>query len=267
MLGHGDAQRRPEITPGYDSPGVFDGPQLEEVAQRRPEITPGYDACTDAPGTETRLVEERSTKAGDYPRLRPGCRVSPVSAMSGAQRRPEITPGYDRHLRSFRACRTSAQRRPEITPGYDGPVSPAMNDPVAAQRRPEITPGYDGVVQVGDPHLGARSTKAGDYPRLRRAGQPPRFAGFTAAQRRPEITPGYDAATGFETGGRDGSRSTKAGDYPRLRPGCPGSATWTASHAQRRPEITPGYDPGRRAPELPRYNALNEGRRLPPATT
>ena len=189
----------------------------------------------------------RSTKAGDYPRLR----LAPAKPFA-------FFPPY-------------AQRRPEITPGYDTGGGGRLASPARAQRRPEITPGYDLpyisiLAEPGEP----RSTKAGDYPRLRRAC--PR-----------SIRRGVSG------------RSTKAGDYPRLRPvASPNSllevsplnegrrlppattrAATTAigrpgftATAQRRPEITPGYDrfvgATGRGPVGP---ALNEGRRLPPATT
>ena len=139
----------------------------------------------------------RSTKAGDYPRLRPGKGQVVAPGCPGAQRRPEITPGYDR------------RRRNPLDTRFQG-----------------------------------RSTKAGDYPRLR----PPKswrraMSGSARAQRRPEITPGYDATS-------------------------PGMTSCGRSNAQRRPEITPGYDAVLTlSPLFQAGGALNEGRRLPPATT
>ena len=258
-------------------------------AQRRPEITPGYDAPS---GSEQPSLHLRSTKAGDYPRLRRGSPGSPATTSRAAQRRPEITPGYDASQVSRRSgpsaaqrrpeitpgydrdstvppCRPLciAQRRPEITPGYDAPRRPPNRPPDLAQRRPEITPGYDAAAVGRGGVRPARSTKAGDYPRLRRrrAGRRRRGVGTLnegrrlppattlcsayyglvdlLAQRRPEITPGYDGRGARPSPLWSLSRSTKAGDYPRLRHQLTGS---TLFHS---------LDP------------LNEGRRLPPATT
>ena len=210
------AQRRPEITPGYDHCRLHPSPRVRP-AQRRPEITPGYDLRPHHPGTRR---QTRSTKAGDYPRLRPrnsptppptrsaalneGRRLPPATTSrtpsipaqgSAAQRRPEITPGYDPLAEGRgRPQITFAQRRPEITPGYD-PLAEGRGRPqiTFAQRRPEITPGYD---RQNSTWLMKRTPYA---------------------QRRPEITPGYDLQQS-ETGSGAVSRSTKAGDYPRLRP-------------------------------------------------
>ena len=226
------AQRRPEITPGYDGSIADTSPSISR-AQRRPEITPGYDANSNGASTgETRTlnegrrlppattraapgyaagVEPRSTKAGDYPRLRRAGRVRHSVERRNAQRRPGGGP---------------AQRRPEITPGYDGSILHEIPSIACAQRRPEITPGYDLVRLVVLIALCTRSTKAGDYPRLR-----PPYRG----PRRP----------------RNGPRSTKAGDYPRLRPIVRAERVSVVCYAQRRPEITPGYDPDRRDGDRP----------------
>ena len=189
-----------------------------DCAQRRPEITPGYD-CRSA---------SIAMRSAGYA-LNEGRRLPPATTGDGlntvmttwdtAQRRPEITPGYDpREEKAPGGDRFRAQRRPEITPGYDARGPSGAARVWDAQRRPEITPGYDRQHLIIAPQI--------------RSG----------AQRRPEITPGYDESAdhGFPPAPQ---RSTKAGDYPRLRPGGAASAT------------------------APRSSTLNEGRRLPPATT
>ena len=237
------AQRRPEITPGYDTTTLTTAAN-DARAQRRPEITPGYDPFSLLERAHRNM--ERSTKAGDYPRLRPPTTSRPSTTRSAAQRRPEITPGYDSSWpRSGGVGLTHAQRRPEITPGYDGSLIATTVRTGAAQRRPEITPGYDRVRPVGRRDAvvpGHRSTKAGDYPRLRRCFPAPTCPRTSSAQRRPEITPGYD------------QRLSRA------------HSIWLP-RAQRRPEITPGYDTLAAAGLAAVVLALNEGRRLPPATT
>ena len=161
----------------------------------------------------------RSTKAGDYPRLRRQCSNEVVEhGNEYAQRRPEITPGYDELIRAgHRRDPACAQRRPEITPGYDpdAPESPFYRVE-SAQRRPEITPGYD--------HLGSLRPTEIEFAQRRPEitpgydfRLPHRHGGTGGAQRRPEITPGYDNRSRLRGRGTD-QRSTKAGDYPRLRP-------------------------------------------------
>ena len=218
----------------------------------------------------TRQPEDRSTKAGDYPRLRRLLMTGRPPTHGGAQRRPEITPGYDHRRRIRAASHPSAQRRPEITPGYD-----RRRPPTGCQERegrstkagdyPRLRPGGGGV----EPPTVRRSTKAGDYPRLRPADfWENGFPGFSDAQRRPEITPGYDAGLTARARAAQGSlnegrrlppattpapgepsparlRSTKAGDYPRLRHQTDETLS-AVVYAQRRPEITPGYDAARR---------------------
>ena len=188
------AQRRPEITPGYDPARISPATTRVAYAQRRPEITPGYDP----PGLPSRSGpgRQRSTKAGDYPRLRPPERrpLLPLSRQRSTKagdyprlrrcncntparvlRRSTKAGDYPR-LRlaarkpRFDSRRSGAQRRPEITPGYDAVEVDKISERMTgtAQRRPEITPGYDhdGSGRLGDEAV--RSTKAGDYPRLRR---------------------------------------------------------------------------------------------------
>ena len=136
-------------------------------------------------------------------------------------------------VEACRPARSPAQRRPEITPGYD-------------RRRPQG--GQLGVVP--------RSTKAGDYPRLRPAEPMSTPSASRVAQRRPEITPGYDLLQPcFHD--FDLLRSTKAGDYPRLR---------RATRGGRRARRIGPLNEGRRLPPATTANPLNEGRRLPPAT-
>ena len=188
-------------------------------AQRRPEITPGYDGLHRVLGHVAPL--DRSTKAGDYPRLRRwGSARRRVSRMS-AQRRPEITPGYD-----------------PSRPGSPGRRPPSLNE---GRRLPPATTRVRRRTHQHD--RGPRSTKAGDYPRLRRHG----------------------ACGGNE---RPRHRSTKAGDYPRLRPLFPFSGREppeSLNEGRRLPPATTRIGPGT-APR-PRPPPLNEGRRLPPATT
>ena len=133
-------------------------------AQRRPEITPGYDRRTNR---TARRGARRSTKAGDYPRLRPPPVLNPYDRGHTAQRRPEITPGYDRPTtrpRPRRGCALNEGRRlpPATTnrPVLAGGISRALNEgrrlpPATTRRRLQLTGGI------------VRSTKAGDYPRLR----------------------------------------------------------------------------------------------------
>ena len=210
----------------------------------------------------------RSTKAGDYPRLRRigAYRVSfPFSALNEGRRLPPATTRTSRRqlLRGI----AHAQRRPEITPGYDLEFVRAVRPGRSAQRRPEITPGYDSFGRPCGPFRAARSTKAGDYPRLRRENVPGPHSRLDGAQRRPEITPGYDdapddpvpllartlnegrrlpPATTSDLRARPRRpvprRSTKAGDYPRLRHIAKSAGVSRQWVAQRRPEITPGYD-------------------------
>ena len=88
------------------------------IAQRRPEITPGYDALPPLPpGTPL----GRSTKAGDYPRLRPhrteSVGVRRAGPLNEGRRLPPATTHYA--AGSNPTWNGIAQRRPEITPGYD----------------------------------------------------------------------------------------------------------------------------------------------------
>ena len=48
-------------------------------------------------------------------------RTLDIAIMTCAQRRPEITPGYEQSARKMARMLLSAhaQRRPEITPGYE----------------------------------------------------------------------------------------------------------------------------------------------------
>ena len=231
----------PRLRPGWTG---FPVGGMLRIAQRRPEITPGYDLLDESAVNET---APRSTKAGDYPRLRRGDgaahrRSAAVRSTKAGDyprlRRPGSIPS--------RWKVSSAQRRPEITPGYDPTGVRCASMAVDAQRRPEITPGYDpGGDDSVAPEVLTRSTKAGDYPRLRRFqvfGKDLDLSG--AAQRRPEITPGYDPII-VDIGRGQVGRSTKAGDYPRLQQGRrEGKQSPLPSGAQRRPEITPGYDVG-----------------------
>ena len=143
-----------------------------DCAQRRPEITPCYEP------------NERNWRS------------SPRTTLNEGRRLP---PGYERgNIRTIGEG-TNAQRRPEVTPGYDLNIQAHdVMDTVDAQRRPEITPGYDAECRRSiSRRNSARSTKAGDYPRLRRLARLAEAADTDRAQRRPEITPGYDtAATG-----------------------------------------------------------------------
>ena len=284
----------------------------EAGAQRRPEITPGYD--TDEP------VEPsyQRTTLNEGRRLPPATTRKPrfYSRRSGAQRRPEITPGYDLVSATHLPGRFGAQRRPEITPGYDLNHLYMHAGRCAAQRRPEITPGYDPVC-ANRPGAGCALNEGRRLPPAttgRGAGGP---VGASSAQRRPEITPGYDpkkskrwrridalnegrrlppATTRIKQ--KRNKHSWKALNEGRRLPPATTPARITRprrprTRAQRRPEITPGYDLRARGPEVlrgglrstkagdyPRLrrgfggrsrrrgrSALNEGRRLPPATT
>ena len=262
------AQRRPEITPGYD-PSSPDrrasqrGRTLNEGRRLPPATTPRRTTSRTGasrslnegrrlPPATTRPPRNASEPCGaslnEGRRLPPattgnrrrcqvtvrplneGRRLPPATTnepmpdlqplLPFAQRRPEITPGYD-HRREDRpaAAPAHAQRRPEITPGYDAlafrrppPYSLALNE---GRRLPPATTGS----RRGPPDqfIDQRSTKAGDYPRLRPSASLTGAAGGRPAQRRPEITPGYDPDAPGGSPSDDLQRSTKAGDYPRLR--------------------------------------------------
>ena len=140
---------------------------------------------------------------------------------------------------------------------------------VNAQRRPEITPGYDrrrAVVRPARP--GVRSTKAGDYPRLRPGTSPRSPTKATTLNEGRRLPPATTSTRDAEPGGPLLPRSTKAGDYPRLRPSVGGRSV--GGRAARSTKA--GDYPRLRLPAVPRTEsgepaALNEGRRLPPATT
>ena len=288
---------------------------VRRCAQRRPEITPGYDPGRAAtrPGGRP-----RSTKAGDYPRLRPPRMAHPSRSVNTAQRRPEITPGYDRKRAPGTDARSQALNEGRRLPPATTPASvrviqcdaerstkagdyprlrrcfsdTSASRDQAAQRRPEITPGYDCRVPGRSGPVLPRSTKAGDYPRLRRAdtglahlrrrrstkaGDYPRLrpsavaltrlTRASSAQRRPEITPGYDAPKDGPAGCRR-DRSTKAGDYPRLRPVLRlrmGERQVRSTKAGDYPRLRRVSPPSASSSSSSR--PLNEGRRLPPATT
>ena len=69
---------------------------------------------------------------------------SAASATECAQRRPEITPGYEVPESALFSVGDYAQRRPEITPGYEVmEATLSLDGLMSAQRRPEITPGYE----------------------------------------------------------------------------------------------------------------------------
>ena len=89
------AQRRPEITPGYDQYGGTARDWRAGAAQRRPEITPGYDVSNRAQlgDASTPLNEGRRLPPATTP---PARRMVAAANALAAQRRPEITPGYDR---------------------------------------------------------------------------------------------------------------------------------------------------------------------------
>ena len=332
------AQRRPEITPGYDPVfgGVGDDVELplnegrrlppattlrrvcesgeRGDAQRRPEITPGYDLTL---CRETVCVMGRSTKAGDYPRLRRAttwrtCSACAPTRSTKAGDYPRLRLPAASATRVYQINRSTKAgdyprlrplgRVPSIWPlfplneGRRLPPATTVSGPLTssvvlpAQRRPEITPGYDQFVPVEPPSPCRRSTKAGDYPRLRRLEETeierPALPRSTKAGDYPRLRPAHPPDDG-----RPAPRSTKAGDYPRLRPPAQRTLHDRLTVAQRRPEITPGYDRATPTPcgrlrgrstkagDYPRLRrecagarkqdckTLNEGRRLPPATT
>ena len=238
-------------------------------------------------------VRGRSTKAGDYPRLRPSATCRYARRFLGAQRRPEITPGYDRRIvrgehNGVRAL-NEGRRLPPATTRRSGGEHHRESAPLNEGRRlPPATTGRSAAPP--SPVTAALNEGRRLPPATTRELERRKHRRDSHAQRRPEITPGYDvrlpphgepgraalnegrrlppATTGTCSGrGRALRRSTKAGDYPRLRPGRPSRWASTPRVAQRRPEITPGYD------EMARFmpgfagQSLNEGRRLPPATT
>ena len=260
------AQRRPEITPGYDQ-GSGGAPGRAGFALNEGRRLPP--ATTRVPGAPRDGQGSRSTKAGDYPRLRPAKPEPPPvvlpRALNEGRRLPPATTNGKSTLSAALAC--CAQRRPEITPGYDDYATWDDADVLdLAQRRPEITPGYDARCLEPRAGRGRRSTKAGDYPRLRRR------AGGTAAPGNPRSTKAGDyprlrPRQPWQGIRERSQRSTKAGDYPRLRPAERRHARRPPLGAQRRPEITPGYDVRASTVEAQDAAALNEGRRLPPATT
>ena len=311
------AQRRPEITPGYDSAQrrcwrFLPSSSLNEGRRLPPATTPKR-TVRDFPAGQP-----RSTKAGDYPRLRRPSERANRNGSADAQRRPEITPGYDGAAVCTALPVSVAQRRPEITPGYDGGKKQGGSAPdlrsTKAGDYPRLRPrglvrrdrndsrrstkagDYPrlrrGLVIVVSRRLTLRSTKAGDYPRLRLSLAPLYRATASHAQRRPEITPGYDAEVHVGHESMVAHRSTKAGDYPRLRregqvlphPGVGARSTKAGDYPRLRPEVVSashvrvavrstkaGDYPRLRQPQLrasrPERRPLNEGRRLPPATT
>ena len=215
---------------------------LVRSAQRRPEITPGYDR-----------PRPRNDPGRTRPPLNEGRRLPPattgrpavgVPVRFGAQRRPEITPGYDhpgaaRPLAHLLAL-NEGRRLPPATTGL--PVLPARPPRARSTKAGDYPRLRPSALAVAPERL-PRSTKAGDYPRLRPVIEAHGLCtDILDAQRRPEITPGYDAARRGES--------------------LPDSAD-----AQRRPEITPGYDRLSAVRQPRQRPALNEGRRLPPATT
>ena len=258
-----------------------------ESAQRRPEITPGYDRRATGRRSRARaaLNEGRrlppATTVASVPSARRGIplnegrrlppattrsRSAPAADHLGAQRRPEITPGYDSGGRGGRLnAPGSLNEGRRLPPATTRRVAAArLRARRGAQRRPEITPGYD-VLVADEPADGpVRSTKAGDYPRLRRSNLPLRRRAETA-QRRPEITPGYD------WGGRGrGTDPPALNEGRRLPPATTGRIcgsatrrTTTLNEGRRLPPATTSGHPTKHQLVF----ALNEGRRLPPATT
>ena len=190
------AQRRPEITPGYDSGApCVDGAELS-LAQRRPEITPGYD-----------LHRTRRTQPAGRP-LNEGRRLLPATTTG--------TPGSSS---GRRATLNEGRRLPPATTRWQRVHSGGGYTAHEGRRLHPATTLRSLSLFVTNKE---RSTKAGDYPRLRRERErarrpggdslnegrrlPPATTGSNIsrtvgggihAQRRPEITPGYDAATSF----------------------------------------------------------------------
>ena len=285
------AQRRPEITPGYDAKIVTVRARSSLRAQRRPEITPGYDRRPRRACDRRALL--RSTKAGDYPRLRRRRTQPTESPTAPAQRRPEITPGYDpprpspapptRSLNEGRrlppaTTRTATYRAPPYRMTLnEGRRLPPATTRTATYRAPpyrmtlnegrRLPPATTALHGGGLRRRALRSTKAGDYPRLRPDDSiPSESASSPGAQRRPEITPGYDlgAARGLP---RRSPRSTKAGDYPRLRPPAAGVDGAGEEGRSTKAGDYPRLRRAKRSWASLRLTTLNEGRRLPPATT
>ena len=284
------AQRRPEVIPGYEVGRkvkeeliefpLNEGRRLSPAtrvnrashstvavprAQRRPEVIPGYEVA-EAPGACRGRI--RSTKAGGYPRLRV-TRLIPYAAGDTAQRRPEVIPGYESKVAQLK----DGDNRPRSTKAGGYPRLRGR------------------VLRIEFRSVGPRSTKAGGYPRLRGPGWPPR-----RGQSRPPLNEGRRLSPA--TSGAVGA--TGAGYRPlnegrRLSPATSASArasrSATSTRAQRRPEVIPGYEvvaflgqgfallrstkaggyPRLRGQESPDGQAipgaaLNEGRRLSPAT-
>ncbi len=199
-----------------------------------------------ADAARTGGVDCAQTKAGDYPRLRSGTVKTNQIAYIAAQRRPEITPGYERKVIPHLSDMGHAQRRPEITPGYEHPP----RDPVVhAEIRSTKVGDYPRLRAAAPSALSGlgpgRSTKAGDYPRLRghRTRPPSGSPGPLNEGRR--LPPATRGPVGRRGPGR-ASRSTKAGDYPRLRGLIRGDGRFRAQngfdHASRRYD-SHGTDP------------------------
>ena len=262
------AQRRPEITPGYDTAPQDAGLARQRTAQRRPEITPGYDAPRQH---AVHLLDlGRSTKAGDYPRLRLRAGrmypPQPVYSLNEGRRLPPATTRSSMCRAAMPSIR--AQRRPEITPGYDAAgyrrgrsESSTLNEgrrlpPATTRRAPSTTRTCSRSLNEG-----RRLPPATTRPRT---GPPERPPPLNEGRRLPPATTASRPAWPLPAGDslNEGRR------LPPATTGRRGPGRAVRGRAQRRPEITPGYDHRCRGhPRLPACGPLNEGRRLPPATT
>ena len=164
--------------------------------------------------------------------------------MTLAQRRPEVIPGYEPTSAMGRrriAALNEGRRLSPATSAWKTPSGPSGL--VVAQRRPEVIPGYE-------PGAGRHRAAVGP-----------------SAQRRPEVIPGYEVGRHAAYRDAGGGRSTKAGGYPRLRAllpaGRPEAAGDRSTKAGGYPRLrAAGSSSCRGSP-----SALNEGRRLSPATS
>ena len=199
------------------------------------------------PGPVLDEHSRRSTKAGDYPRLRPPAASAVPKTGGHAQRRPEITPGYDPPSRSGKRL----LHPPRSTKAGDYP-----------RLRPRD--GCDDLAAAG-----SRSTKAGDYPRLRRLG------GVRTCRTRRALNEGrrLPPATTRSAWGHRGvslrGRSTKAGDYPRLRQGAAERAAGGAAGRSTKAGDYPRLRLEHRLPHLPvdeRSTKAGDYPRLRPAS-
>ena len=293
MPGYGEfpaAQRRPEITPGYDRPAADGQSRLARTALNEGRRLPP--ATTSGREGPEHLRRRRSTKAGDYPRLRRGA-VQDIDALNEGRRLPPATTprpsasaadiGLDRSTKAgdYPRLRHDAHRRhraharcrstkagdyprlrlswcgaqcdepgPRSTKAGDYPrLRPSVHFRRLSRKRSPLNEGRRLPPATTRPErdfaeepVVRRSTKAGDYPRLRpvsssaASGESPRRS--TKAGDYPRLRP---AAIAPPPALRLG-RSTKAGDYPRLRLLSSATRPYAATGAQRRPEITPGYD-------------------------